>query len=932
MPQDYNETINLPKTEFPMRAGLPQREPGFLKEWEEKKRYHELMKHNAGKPLFVLHDGPPYANGDIHMGHALNKVLKDFIVRYKNMAGFCAPYVPGWDTHGLPIERQAINAYGINRDKVTAAEFRAKCEEFARKHVDNQREQFKRLGVIGEWENPYLTLTHDFEAKQIEIFGEMAKKGYIYKGMKSVYWCPHDETALAEAEIEYQDSTCESIYVKFPVTKDLGKITPITGTLDKVYFVIWTTTTWTLPGNLAISVNPGFEYDLCKVPSGEVYILAKELAESVMKTAGIPSYEVIGTLLGSELEFMQAQHPVMDRESLIIVGDHVTLDAGTGCVHTAPGFGTEDFEVCQRYKIETIVPVDGKGMTTAEAGKYAGMFYEKSTPVILQDLKDCGALLATQTIEHSYPHCWRCKHPIIFRATEQWFCSVDALKDKAVDACRHIQWLPAWGEERITSMVRDRNDWCISRQRTWGVPIPIFYCKDCGKPLITDDSIRQVAELFRQKGSNAWYELDAEQILPEGTACACGGKHFTKETDIMDVWFDSGSSWAAVLGQRDYLQYPADVYLEGNDQYRGWFQSSLLTAIATTGKAPYKTVITHGMTVDEDKQKMSKSSGNGLSPAEIIKDYGADVLRLWVSSQDYRQDMSLSKAMFKQISQNYLKIRNTARYILGNLAGFSLENQVPYEQMVELDKWALMRLNDLVTRVISAYDAYEFHNVSHAIHNFCVVDMSNFYLDVLKDRLYCDETDGLGRRSAQTAMYLILHALVRLMAPILCFTADEIWQAMPHGSEDNLAHVMFNDMPKPCAQYSFAETLKEKWEKLIAVREDVNRALEEARAQKLIGKPLEAQIQISASKDGASFLENCGEDLANLFIVSGVKVTADEVDGMKGKSFDGITIAVHRAEGEKCQRCWKYVESVGTDVKHPCLCARCVQAVSKLSL
>ena len=924
MPQDYNATINLPKTDFPMRAGLPKREPEFLKGWEDADLYRVMMEKNEGKPRFVLHDGPPYANGNLHMGHALNKILKDFIVRYKNMAGFQAPYVPGWDTHGLPIERQAIKAYGMDRDKVSVAEFRSKCEEFAYAHVDTQRTQFKRLGVVGEWDNPYLTLTHDYEAQQIRVFGEMAKKGFIYKGMKPVYWCPHDETALAEAEIEYQDEPCSSIYVKFRVTDDKGgKLSMITGGLDNVYFVIWTTTTWTLPGNLAISVNPSFEYDLVKVPCGDVYVLAKELTEAVMKAAEIESWEILGTLLGSELEFMKTQHPIMDRESLIICGDHVTLDAGTGCVHTAPGFGADDFIVCQKYNIPIVVPVDGKGMATADAGKYAGMYYEKTTPVILDDLKTQNALLAVENIVHSYPHCWRCKNPIIFRTTEQWFCSVDALKDDAVKACREITWLPGWGEERMVSMIQERSDWCISRQRVWGVPIPIFYCKKCGKPIVNEQTIDLVAKLFAERGSNAWYELDASEILSEGFTCACGGTEFDKETDTMDVWFDSGSSHASVLDQRPYLGFPADVYLEGNDQYRGWFQSSMLTAIATKGVAPYKTVITHGMIVDEERQKMSKSLGNGISPDDILKEYGADVMRLWVASADYRQDMRISKDMLKHLSQNYLKIRNTARYILGNLAGFEPEtDQVAYAELPELDRWALMKLNELIDRVRHGYDAYEFHVVFHAIHNFCVVDMSNFYLDVIKDRLYCDATDGLSRRAAQTTIYVILDALVRMLSPVLCFTADEIWQAMPHKAGDDLRNAALNAMPEVCEQYAFSDALTEQWNQVTELRDWVNKALEAARNEKIIGKPLEAAVTVymTAAPD---FREN----LADLCIVSQLDVVEGEGEGYAVEGAPGVTIKVERAAGEKCARCWKFAESVGKNAKHPCLCARCAEVV-----
>ena len=932
MPQDYNETINLPKTDFPMRANLPKREPGFLAGWEQDNNalYHALMKKNEGKPLFVLHDGPPYANGNLHMGHALNKVLKDFIVRYKNMAGFYAPYVPGWDTHGLPIERQAIQAYGMDRDKVSVSEFRQKCEEFARKHVNTQREQFKRLGVIGDWEHPYLTLTHDFEAKQIEIFGEMAKKGYIYKGLKPVYWCPHDETALAEAEIEYQDEPCSSIYVKFAVTDDKGVIEKAIGTKENVYFVIWTTTTWTLPGNLAISVNPFFEYDLVKVPNGEIYVLAKELVNSVMQAAGIESWEVLATLLGSDLEMMKTQHPIMDRESVIITGEHVTLDAGTGCVHTAPGFGADDFIVCQKYNIPIIVPVDGKGYATEDAGKYAGMYYEKTTPIILDDLRACNALLAIEDIVHSYPHCWRCKNPIIFRATEQWFCSVDALKDDAVKACHEITWLPGWGEERMTSMIMERSDWCISRQRIWGVPIPIFFCKKCGKPLVNEQTIKLVSDLFREKGSNAWFEMDASEILPSDIHCECGCGEFDKETDTMDVWFDSGSSWAAVIEQREGQPIPVDVYLEGNDQYRGWFQSSMLTAIATKGIAPYKTVITHGMIVDEERQKMSKSLGNGISPQEILDQYGADILRLWVSSADYRQDMRISKEMFKHLAQNYLKIRNTARYILGNLEDFDPKtDMVAYNDLCELDRWALMKLNDLVAKVIKGYDDYEFHVVLHAIHNFCVVDMSNFYLDVIKDRLYCEEKNGVLRRSAQTAMYEILDALVRMIAPILCFTADEIWQAMPHRDGDDAANIVLNTMPKVNPAWAFAEETSSKWDKLIALRDDVNKALEEARKNKVIGKPLEAWVTVYADDETAALLETVpADELAALCIVSKLRVIRGNGEGMQGENLP-VQIAIERASGDKCERCWMYVDSIGQDSKHPTLCARCAAVVGE---
>ena len=924
----YDSTLNLPKTLFEMRAGLPKKEPAMLEDWEKNDLYNNLIKHNDGKPKFVLHDGPPYANGNIHMGTALNKIIKDIIIRDKNMEGFQAPYVPGFDTHGLPIELKALSSLGEKKKDISKLELRQICEKFATEHIDIMSDQFKRLGVIGDFEHPYLTLKPEFEARQIEIFGEMAKKGYIYKGQKPVYWCPHDETALAEAEIEYKDIPCKSIFVKFAVTDDKGVITKLLGSKDNVYFVIWTTTTWTIPGNLAISLNPFFEYDFVKVPSGEIYVMAKELVASVMKTAGISEWEVLATCLGSDLEMIKTKHPLYDRESLVIVGEHVTLDAGTGCVHTAPGFGADDFIVCQKYKIPIIVPVDGKGRHTAEAGKYEGMFVEDSNEVILKDLNDCGALLATEDIVHSYPHCWRCKNPIIFRTTEQWFCSVDALKDDAVKACEDIKWIPGWGQERMTSMIRERSDWCISRQRVWGVPIPIFTCKKCGKPLVNEQTIKAVADLFREKGSNAWFDMSAAEILPEGIKCECGCADFDKETDTMDVWFDSGSSWRAVIENREGQKTPVDVYLEGNDQYSGWFQSSMLTSIATQGKAPYKTVITHGMIVDEERQKMSKSLGNGIAPEDILKQYGADVMRLWVASSDYRQDMRISKDMLKHLSQNYLKIRNTARYILGNLADFDPKTDaVAYADLTDLDKWALMKLNELTAKVREGYDSYEFHTVFHAIHNFCVVDMSNFYLDVIKDRLYCDETAGASRRAAQTTIYRILSALVRMLSPILCFTADEIWQAMPHAAEDDVRNVAYNEMPQADDAFAFDEAETEKWNKLIAFRDDVNKALEGARNAKTIGKPLEAHVTVYTDADTAAFMNGCGQDLADLCIVSEMDVVAGEGEGLASEELPGLTISVVRAAGEKCLRCWKQAKSVGSDAAHPALCARCAKVV-----
>lgn len=920
MAEDYTKSVNLPKTDFPMRANLPQREPQTLKYWEEIDLYNELKKRNKGKTPFILHDGPPYANGDIHMGHALNKILKDIIIKYKNMQGFYAPYVPGWDTHGLPIERQAIKKLGINRHEAGPVKFREACREFAISHVENQKGQFKRLGVTGDWDNPYLTLKNEFVAKQIEIFGEMAKNGLIYKGLKPVYWCPDCETALAEAEIEYNEDKTNSIYVKFAVKDDKGKFAGF----ENVYFVIWTTTTWTLPGNVAISVNPDFEYSLVKVANGEIYVLATDLIESVDKAANLGEYEIVGKFLGQDLEYMTCRHPFIDRESLVIVGDHVTLEAGTGCVHTAPGHGQEDYVVCQKYpELDIIVPVDSKGVLNSLAGEFEGLYYEKSNAKIIEKLTSTGSLLACQEIIHQYPHCWRCNDPIIFRATEQWFASVDDLKEKACEAIKCVKWIPGWGEERITAMVKDRSDWCISRQRTWGVPIPIFYCADCGKEIINDDTISAVSKLFREQGPDKWWELDADDIVPQGLKCECGCEHFKKEMDIMDVWFDSGSSHTAVCDEREDLVYPTDLYLEGNDQYRGWFQSSLLTSIATRGIAPYKTVITHGMIQDGEGKKMSKSKGNSIAPQEIIDQYGADILRLWVVSADYRTDMRISKDSLKQLSEGYRKIRNTARYILSNINDFDPnKDMVAYDDMLELDKWAMQKMNQMIEKAVQAYENFEFHLLYHAVHKFCVVDMSNFYLDILKSRLYTEKPDSAARRSAQSAMFKILDAMVKLLAPVLVFTAEEIWQFMPHIEGDDKTSVFFAAMPSTDDKYVNTE-LEEKWNKVIDVRNDVLKALELARNEKKIGKSLDASVTVYADGDMLDFLKNIEGDLAEIFITSAAK--AAPVSEADDSCTDGelVKVAVNGAEGEKCERCWVHSKTVGTIEGYEKICLDC---------
>ncbi len=928
MPKDYNQTIHLPATDFPMRAGLPKREPALLNGEYEVATYKKIMLRNRKKPSFVLHDGPPYANGDIHIGTALNKILKDMIVRYKNMIGYRAPYVPGWDTHGLPIESAILKNKKIKRDAMTDVEFRDKCREYALSYVDRQREEFQRLGVIGDWENPYLTLKPDFEAEQIRVFGKMAEKGYIYKGLKPVYWCYTDETALAEAEIEYQDDPCATIFVKFPVKDDKGRLAGLTD-LSKTYFVIWTTTAWTLPGNRAISVNPDFTYALLR--SGEeTYIVAEELAESVAGAAGLEEYTIAATLPGSALELMTACHPFLDIESVVLCGDHVTLDAGSGCVHTAPGFGADDFAICQRYdkagltNIGVPVPVNAKGVMTD--AQFNGNHIAKANEVVIPLLEEKGMLLARADIVHSYPHCWRCKKPIIFRATEQWFCSVDAIKEDAVKSCDHISWKPDWGKERMTSMITERSDWCISRQRKWGVPIPIFYCDQCGTDIVTPETIDHVAEQFKAESSNVWFEKTADQLVPPGFVCPkCGHNHFSKESDIMDVWFDSGSTHAAVLSQREELTFPADVYLEGGDQYRGWFQSSMLTSIAAKGVAPYKQIITHGWTVDGEGKAMHKSLGNAVAPEEVIKDYGADMLRLWVASADYTQDMRISKEILKQLSQAYLKIRNTARYMLGNLAGFNPDTDtLSYSALTPLDQWALGRYNELVKTVRSAYDRYEFHGVYRAIYSFCVVDMSSFYLDIIKDRLYCG--DDADRAAARTALYQILSGMTRMLAPLLAFTAEEIWAAMPHGQADDGSCVLLNDIPDYDVALCLTEEAAAGWDSVIALRADVNRALELSRAQKVVGKSLDAQVTLYLQD---AELPLNPQELAAIFIVSEVVVSDTPVEGIPGESFAGVTVAVAPSEAPKCSRCWTHSPLVDAQSE---LCPRCAAVLEGVEL
>ena len=922
MPQNYNDTIHKMQTPFEMRAGLPKKEPKMLEDWEQNHVYEQMIRNNEGKPRYILHDGPPYANGSIHMGTALNKIIKDIIIRYKNMSGFQAPYVPGYDTHGLPIELKALGSLGDKKSGVSKLELRKICKEFATEHIDVMNAQFKRLGVQGDFENPYLTLRPEFEARQVEIFGEMAKKGYIYKGMKAVYWCPEDRTALAEAEIEYAEDECDSIYVRFKLTGDpKGVLAKHNIPLEKAWIVIWTTTTWTLPANVATCLNPDIEYAFVKI-GDDYHIMAADLVKATMEACHIEEYEVLPEVVhGDELELVEYKHPFLDRTGLVILGDHVTLEGGTGCVHTAPGHGVEDFEVCVNHypQLPVVVPVDDAGHLTEEAGKeFAGLKVWAANKVILEHIKETGHLMGVQHITHQYPHCWRCHHPIIFRATEQWFCSIDAFKEDVYKAIDSVHWQPAWGHDRMAGMVRDRSDWCISRQRVWGVPIPVFYCKKCGKYHITDASIKAVSDLFRKEGSDAWYKYDANEIMPKTEVCECGASDWEKDPDIMDVWFDSGSTWSAVCRERPELTWPVDMYMEGADQFRGWFQSSLLTSVATQGIAPYREVLCHGWVVDAQGKQMHKSAGNGMEPAEIIRDYGADIIRLWVASSDYTVDVRAGKEIFRQLSEAYRKMRNTARFMLGNLSDFDPnKDAVADDQLFEIDRWALEACNTLTATMRDAYDHYDFSRAYHALYNFCVIDMSNFYMDVIKDRLYC--ADDHARRCAQTALYRILVDFTKLLAPILCFTSQEIWSYIPKmpGMKD---YVVFEQMPEVKA--ADGEAFTAKWDRIMAIRDDVKKVLEQARADKVIGSSLEAALTLYCSDEVYNLLNAIPMDeLADLFIVSQVHLEKGE-GGVKGV-VEGLGVSAEHAAGEKCQRCWKYETTVGENG----LCPRCAKVL-----
>lgn len=932
---DYGKTLHLPQTEFPMRGNLPKREPQWLDFWQEHDIYKKRLAQREGAESFVLHDGPPYANGYLHIGHAMNKTLKDIIMKYKTMRGYYTPYRPGWDTHGLPIEHAVIKNTGLNRAEMSPLELRAKCLAYAKEFIEIQKKDFIRFGVMGDWDRPYLTFDPKLEDRELAVFGEMAKKGYIYKGRKTVYWCPVCETALAEAEIEYADKKSFSIFVKFPLIDARGFL-PEGANEDNAFCVIWTTTPWTLPANMAIAMHPEIDYVWAKA-GDEYYLMARDLVESALGACKIADYEVVSEpKKGQELEGMVFHHPFLERTSSVILGEHVTLDAGTGCVHTAPGHGVEDFEVGKKYGLDILSPVDDKGNLTAEAGEdLAGLnVLDGADVAVIKKLAHAGKLLGKSTLHHQFAHCWRSKNPVIYRATEQWFASVDDFRDDALKAVNDTEFIPSWGRERLYNMVADRQDWCISRQRVWGVPIPIFYCNDCHEAVITDETMATVRAKVREEGTDAWWKYEAKDLLPENFACPhCGGHEFTKESNIMDVWFDSGSTWSGVLEQEDSDLYPASMYLEGSDQHRGWFQSSLLTSVAVNGHAPYKTVLTHGFTMDGEGRKMSKSLGNTVAPQEIINQFGADVMRLWVSSADYQSDVRLSPKIVKQMSDVYRKIRNTFRFLLGNLSDFRPGvDDVAYEQLEEIDRWALLRLEEVREKVTQAYENYEFHVMYHVIHNYCTVDLSAMYLDIVKDRLYAETATSVTRRAAQTVLYQILQTLVRLIAPVLSFTAEEIWQAMP-AVDAKAESVHLTDWPKAVAEHRDAE-LGQRWEKRLTLRTDILKALEAARQDKVIGHPLDAKVVLHAAGETYDELMRIVGDLAALAIVSEVEVVEGTAGaaGMQAETTPDLVCEIQKSTAPKCERCWIHSETVGDSAEHPTVCARCARVLAEESV
>ena len=908
---ELKDTLLMPNTKFPMRGNLPNKEPEFLKRWEEMDLYNKILEKNAGKPSYVLHDGPPYANGNIHIGHALNKILKDFIVKYKNMNGFVSPYVPGWDTHGLPIEQVLVNN-GVDRKSMPANKFRNKCKDYALKQVDKQRADFKKLGVLGDWDNPYLTLDPKFEAEQIRVFGKMVDKGYIYKGLKPIYWSPSSESALAEAEIEYHDHTSPSIYVAFDLVSENGAVEKGTK------FVIWTTTPWTLPANLGIAVHPDFEYQVVKY-NGESYLVAKERVAFLAEKFGWENYETGEVLVGKDLEYLLCQHPFLDRTSTLILADYVTLDSGTGLVHTAPGHGVDDYLVGQlQYKLGVLSPVDNQGVLTEEAGQFAGKFVFDANKDIIAHLAETGALLQQEDITHSYPHDWRSKKPIIFRATPQWFCSVDAFRTELLEAVDNTKFYSEWGKPRLYNMIRDRGDWVISRQRVWGVPIPVFYAEN-GEAILDIELIEHVAKIFEEEGSTVWFYKDAKELLPEGyTHPGSPNGEFTKEMDIMDVWFDSGTSHQGCCAIRKELTYPADLYLEGSDQYRGWFNSSLITSVAVSGVAPYKELVSAGFVMDGNGNKMSKSLGNVISPNEVGKELGAEIIRLWSASVDYTQDVRISKDILKQVSETYRKIRNTFRFLLGNLYNGNFNNQtdlLAYEDLEELDKYMVLKFEKVVAKVLDYYENYQFNSITTELINFFNVELSSFYLDYGKDILYIEGEDSHKRQSMLTVLYTVLSKSVRLFAPILSFTAEEVYDNMPYEDAESVHLTDF-----PVKNLVDDAALEAKWDKLLEVRDDVNKALEESRNEKVIGKSLEAAVEVYSNDAEVVELLNSVANLNQFFIVS--KVEVKENDGVV---YDLATVKVTKAEGHRCERCWNIVDEVNEEG----LCPRCASILNK---
>ena len=933
---EYKETLNLPQTTLEMRANATRKEPETQKFWEGIKVYEKNLAQRDKSNSFVLHDGPPYLSSEkIHVGTALNKILKDILIKYKSMSGFYSPYVPGYDGHGLPIENAVVKNIKGGREALTPAELRAKCRDFAHKNLKGQESEFKRLGVWGDWEHPYLTINPEFEAEQVRVFGEMYKKGYIEKGLKPVYWCASCETALAEAEVEYADHTSTSIYVRFKFDDEgVNKIKQLVNIPnDNVYAVIWTTTPWTIPSNMAISMHPRFEYTFFGVNgTDDVYVVAQELLGHFLEGVSWKEKDinVIGTVKGADLELLNTKHPLYERKSPIILGEHVTLDAGTGSVHTAPGHGLEDYEVGNRYNIEVFSPLDSKGCWTEIVGDkdLEGVPYYKGNKIVIEKLQNCGALLAAADINHSYPHCWRCKNPVIYRATPQWFVKVDKFRAETLDAIKGVKWIPASGEARISNMVEGRSDWCISRQRAWGVPIPVFYCEDCGEVIVSDETIENVAKIFEKESSDAWVKRTAEELLPEGFVCPkCGKKHIRKEKDIMDVWFDSGVTWRAVVEKRsDELGHtPVDMYLEGSDQHRGWFQSSLLTSMAVQGKAPYKSVLTHGFVFGEDGRKMSKSLGNYIRPDDIIKNYGADILRLWAASVDYRNDTKIGDNIIKQLAEIFKKTRNTARFLLGNIFDFNPQKDyVKYEELKPIDKFALHKLNKVVEEVTVAFDNYEFYKYFQCLQNFAAVDLSSFYLDIVKDRLYTAGKKSLSRRACQTVLYETLQVLVRILTPVMPHQAEDIWQNTPEIQRGGLESILLANWPVVDKEWNNPQ-LEEDFAKILKTREVVTRAIEPLRADKKIGSSLEVGVYVKSGD--ADVLKANAKELADIFITSQAYVSDSAPEGVLNEyTENGITVWVVNAEGEKCERCWKY-RKLGEHAGHETICSDCYSAV-----